>query len=158
MQVDRSRVPGGLGTQLGKYLNGAVDGALVSSGGNPVQGLGRAGAAGPLCAATRVGGTPSQKGSSQQGQVVGYAKWLATDNSAWGNCYTVVGEELTADGDTVPTAFAEPGDSGAAVLAGTTVLGIVVGGAQAVPGCASVLTYVQDIASLRRALQCQLIP
>jgi len=144
-QVDRSRVPGGLGTQLGRYLNGAVDGALVSSGGSPVQGLGRAGAAGPKCAATRIGGAPPQ-----HGQVVGYAKWLATGAYAWGNCYTIVGSGLTA--------FAGPGDSGAAVVAGQTVLGIVVGGAAAVPGCPTVLTYVQDIAQLRRALRCKLIP
>lgn len=144
-QVDRSRMPGGIGTQLGRYLNGAVDGALVSAGGSAVQGLGPAGAAGPRCAATRIGGT-----ATQHGQVVGYAKWLATGTSAWGNCYTIVGSGLTA--------FADPGDSGAAVLAGSTVLGIVVGGAAAVAGCPTVMTYVQDIARLRRALRCKLIP
>lgn len=149
-QVDRSRVPGGLGTQLGRYLDGAADGALVSSGGSPVRGLGPAGGAGPRCAVTRVGGTPPQPGSSQHGQVVGYAKWLATSQGAWGNCYTVTGSKLAS--------FAGHGDSGAAVLAGNLVLGIVVGGAKAVAGCPTGLTYVQDIARLRRALRCSLIP
>jgi hypothetical protein len=145
-QVDRSRMPGGLGTQLGRYLNGAVDGALVSAGGHAVQGLGPAGAAGPKCDVKRVGGT-----ATPDGQVVGYAKWVATGNCAWGNCYTVVASDLSA--------FSEPGDSGAAVRAGHTVLGIVMGGAAPVAGCAhSGITYVQDIARLRRALRCTLIP
>lgn len=149
-QVDRSRLPGGLGTQLGAYLSGAVDGALVSSGGSPVRGLGPAGAAGPKCAANRVGGSLPPQGTTPRGQVVGYARWLATGNSAWGNCYTVAGLQLRA--------FAGPGDSGAAVLAGRTVLGIVVGGAAAVAGCPAVLTYVQDIEPLLRVLRCKLIP
>jgi hypothetical protein len=82
--------------------------------------------------------------------VVGYAKWVATGHNAWGNCYTVAG--------TNNDAFSEPGDSGAAVLAGNTVLGIVLGAAAALPGCPAVLSYVQDIDRLRRALRCKLIP
>jgi len=156
--VDRSRLPGGLGTQLGRYLNGAVDGALVSSGGSPVKGLGRAGAAGPRCATARVGGSSSAQGSSRSGQVVGYAKWLATGPGAWGNCYTVAGSNPAAAAGSKLAAFAAAGDSGAAVLAGKAVIGIVVGGAAAVPGCPAVLTYVQDIARLRRALRCRPIP
>jgi hypothetical protein len=69
--------------------------------------------------------------------VNGYAVWVATSSSAWKDCYTVA---------TPGGAFSAAGDSGAAVV--TTageVIGIVVGAAKAVGGCATALSYVQDI-------------
>jgi hypothetical protein len=148
-QVDRFRLPGGLDSRPGRYLEGAVDGALVAAGDEPLPGLGAPGAAGPGCPVSRFGGSAPADQLVREGHVVGYAKWLATETSAWGNCYTVAGSNHAA--------FAQGGDSGAAVLAEQKVLGIVLGGAAAVPGCPTALTYVQDIDDLLATLRCALV-
>jgi hypothetical protein len=144
LPVFSSQVPGGLGTGLGQYFAGAVDAAIIDAAGSLVTGVGAAGAAGRGGPARRVG-----SGTSPNGSVAGYALWLATHTSAWSDCYTVA----TSGGG-----FAGPGDSGAAVLSGTDVIGIVVGGAAAVPGCPSSMSYVQDIATITTALHCSVIP
>jgi hypothetical protein len=144
LPVASSQVPGGLGTGLGHYLRGAVDAAIIDTAGLPLTGVGAAGAAGRMGAARRVGA-----GSPPSGFVTGYALWLATKTSAWSDCYTVASKGGS---------FAGPGDSGAAVLSGSDVIGIVVGGAATVPGCPSSMTYVQDIATISTALQCSVVP
>lgn len=122
----------------------AVDAAIVESGGHSVTGLGARGAA---TQATPVKGVVT--GSNRTGDVVGYSTWIATAVSAWRDCYLVA----APNGD-----FSEPGHSGAAVVSGSEVIGIVLGAAAAVSGCSTALSYVQDIDAITSTLNCTVIP
>jgi hypothetical protein len=75
--------------------------------------------------------------------VIGYLVWMATDTTAWRDCYAVA---------TRGASFAEEGHSGSAVVTDDGVIGIVVGGAEAIQGSPSALTYVQDIDAIASEL------
>jgi hypothetical protein len=144
VDVFRSSVPGPLGSGVGIALVGAIDAAIIESGGPAFPRLGPEGAAGHLAAVDRV-----VSGSTCAGEVVGFAVWVATPASAWRDCYLVA----APNGD-----FSVPGHSGAAVTKGNEIIGIVLGAAAAVPGCGSALSYVQDIAAITSEFNCSVIP
>lgn len=151
--VHQSLVPSTIPTGNGRMLTGDIDAAIIDSGATAVTGVGTSGGAGHSAAVNRI-----TAGGGMSGSVVGYAAWIATRRGAWDRCYTVA-----APGG----GFSAKGDSGAAVVKpasaalGTTqdeVIGIVLGGAAAVPGCKTALTYVQDIDAITAGLTCTLIP
>jgi hypothetical protein len=142
--VHRSAVPAGIHPGLAAALAGAVDAAVIDAGGDPVSGLGPRGGAGHTAAVVSL-----VAGAGRAGEVVGYAVWVATADSAWRDCYMVA----APDG-----AFSEDGHSGAAVLKHGKVIGIVLGGAAAVAGCPAALSYVQDIDAITSRFGCMVIP
>ena len=139
--VPVSRVPVGFGTTSGRGLGGEADAAIVVTTPAPGSSGWHAGGAGHRSKVQR-------HGVPVDGWVTSYLVWIGSSTGLWGDCYVVSRKN---------SQFSKKGDSGSAVLAGTEVIGIVVGGAPCVAGCNEYVSYVQDFDLIHRKLGCNLL-
>ena len=135
----------------GRAVQGDVDAALVSVPNQPAAGLG---AAGEAVADDAVKKTGAATGHTD-GVATAYLVWCGGPAGVWSDCYGIV---LDAQQQQLYTCFADHGDSGAGVLAGDSVIGMVVGSAMRVSGCPQTVTYVQDILTIEQTLRCVAVP
>jgi hypothetical protein len=131
---------------------GSVDAAILLTDPPPTAGIGAAGNGSPNDAVTKRGGA-----NASPGLVVGYDQWTVTSRGGlWKDSYSIEPNKRKAR----DPRFAVPSDSGAAVLDNTNgaVIGIVVGGANLVPGCRDSIVYVQDIDTICTDLSVDVLP
>jgi hypothetical protein len=134
----------------GTKPKGSVDAAVIMTDPSPTQGIGPAGSGSPNDAVTKVGGA-----KASPGVIVGYDEWTVVSRGGlWKDNYSIEPTKLRR---TDPR-FAVPSDSGAAVQTNGKVVGIVVGGANLVPGCSDSIIYVQDIDTICTDLNVSVLP
>src|SRR4030095_456033 len=106
---------------------------------------------------TRGGLRPGGRPNASPGPVGAHEQWPVTSRGGlWKDSYSIEPNKRKAR----DPRFAVPSDSGAAVLDNTNgaVIGIVVGGANLVPGCRDSIVYVQDIDSICTDLRVDVLP
>jgi hypothetical protein len=137
------------GTPTGAAI-GDLDVAIVTvSGTKPsTLGLGGPGTAKPKDPATKTRGAGVSR--STTGEVNSFSPWIGGPRGFWSDCFGVF--------DPHRGTFADHGDSGAGVTAAGSVIGIVVAGARAVPGCTAAVSFIQSINTIATNLPCTLHP